>query len=51
MKKIIGEFILQWFNPDSDLQVQTSGTTGVAKQIALKKQAMVYSAQSTGGFF
>ncbi|MFK7001264.1 AMP-binding protein [Flavobacterium oreochromis] len=50
-EKIIGEFILQWFNPDSDLQVQTSGTTGVAKQIALKKQAMVYSAQSTGAFF
>ncbi|AND65254.1 O-succinylbenzoic acid--CoA ligase [Flavobacterium covae] len=50
-EKIIGTFFLEWLNNDSDLKVQTSGTTGTAKQIALKKRAMIYSAKSTGAFF
>ncbi|OWP84382.1 O-succinylbenzoic acid--CoA ligase [Flavobacterium davisii] len=44
-------FILEWLDVYSNVNVQTSGTTGNAKKMMLKKSAMVYSAQSTGAFF
>lgn len=49
--KDAGHFILQWFDENDFVNVQTSGTTGTPKLIAIKKQAMVYSALATGEFF
>lgn len=46
-----GHFILHWFDENDFVHVQTSGTTGTPKLIAIKKQAMVYSALATGEFF
>ncbi|OOB83698.1 AMP-binding protein [Flavobacterium columnare] len=50
-EKITAAFILEWLDTSPYVNVQTSGTTGIAKQITLKKRAMIYSAQSTGAFF
>lgn len=50
-EKHIGEFLLEWLDDDLDIEVQTSGTTGVPKVIRLKKLAMIQSAIATGDFF
>lgn len=47
----IGTFLLDWLNNEDFVEVKTSGSTGVPKQIKVKKQAMVNSAKSTGRFF
>jgi O-succinylbenzoic acid--CoA ligase len=50
-EKPVGDFILDWFNSKSYLEVQTSGSTGKPKVIQIPKQAMVNSALATGDFF
>ncbi len=47
----LGRFILNWFDENSFVKIQTSGTTGTPKIIAVEKQAMVNSALATGLFF
>ncbi|WP_300568003.1 AMP-binding protein [Flavobacterium sp.] len=50
-EKPAGEFILDWFDDESYVKIQTSGTTGTPKIIQIEKQAMVNSALATGEFF
>ena len=50
-EKPLGIFILDWFDPKSYLEMNTSGSTGVPKIIRVDKQAMVNSALTTGDFF
>ncbi|EDP70594.1 O-succinylbenzoic acid-CoA ligase [Flavobacteriales bacterium ALC-1] len=50
-EKGIGNFLIDWLNTEEYLLVNTSGSTGIPKQIKLKKQAMVNSAIATGDFF
>jgi o-succinylbenzoate---CoA ligase len=50
-EKPVGDFLLDWFNDKSYLDVQTSGSTGEPKTIRIDKQAMVNSALATGDFF
>ncbi len=46
-----GEFLLDWFDNKSYIELSTSGTTGVPKKIQIEKQAMVHSALATANFF
>lgn len=50
-EKSVGDFILDWFDNKSYLELNTSGTTGTPKIIRIEKQAMVNSALATGDFF
>jgi O-succinylbenzoic acid--CoA ligase len=50
-EKSVGDFILDWFDKKSYLELNTSGTTGTPKIIRIEKQAMVNSALATGDFF
>ena len=50
-EKSIGDFLLDWFDDKSYVEIHTSGTTGVPKIIKANKQAMVNSALATGDFF
>ena len=50
-EKSVGDFILDWFDNKSYLELNTSGTTGTPKSIRIEKQAMVNSALATGDFF
>jgi O-succinylbenzoic acid--CoA ligase len=50
-EKVMGDFILDWFDARSYVLIKTSGTTGIAKKIRIDKQAMVDSAIATGDFF
>lgn len=50
-EKPAGQFILDWFDDKSYVNIQTSGTTGTPKIIKIEKQAMVNSALATGVFF
>jgi O-succinylbenzoic acid--CoA ligase len=50
-EKSIGDFLLDWFDDKSYIDLQTSGTTGEPKIIRTDKQAMVNSALATGDFF
>ena len=50
-EKSIGDFILDWFDDKSYVELMTSGTTGVPKVIRAEKQKMVNSALATGDFF
>lgn len=50
-EKDLGVFLLDWLDDKETITVTTSGTTGVPKRIAIKKQAMVHSAIATGNFF
>lgn len=50
-EKPVGDFLLDWFDSKSYLEVSTSGSTGEPKIIQLDKQAMVNSALATGDFF
>jgi len=45
------DFLQNWFDDRPDIEVQTSGTTGLPKKIRVKKSAMLYSAQKTIRFF
>lgn len=50
-EKPVGSFILDWFDDNSYIDMQTSGSTGTPKTIRISKQAMVESAIATGDFF
>ncbi len=50
-EKHVGEFFLDWFDDNSYMNLQTSGTTGAPKIIKIEKQAMVNSAIATGDYF
>jgi O-succinylbenzoic acid--CoA ligase len=50
-EKSVGDFILDWFDAKSYIEMNTSGTTGTPKLIRVDKQAMVNSAIATGDFF
>jgi O-succinylbenzoic acid--CoA ligase len=50
-EKAVGDFILDWFDKKSYIELNTSGTTGSPKVIQMNKQAMVNSALATGDFF
>lgn len=47
----VGDFILDWFDDKSYIDMYTSGTTGTPKSIRIDKNAMVHSAIATGDFF
>ncbi len=47
----LGNFLLNWLNSESSIKVNTSGSTGIPKEISLEKQYMVNSAIATGHFF
>ncbi|EAR00308.1 AMP-binding protein [Maribacter sp. HTCC2170] len=46
----IGAFLLDWIDSSDEIIVKTSGSTGVPKNISIKKQHMVNSALATGDF-
>ena len=50
-EKPVGDFLLDWFDDKSYIEMQTSGSTGTPKMIRVEKQAMVNSALATGDFF
>jgi len=50
-EKPVGNFLLDWFDDNSYIDMQTSGSTGIPKTIRISKQAMVESAIATGDFF
>ena len=50
-EKAIGDFLLDWFDENPYIDLQTSGTTGAPKIIRKSKQALVNSALATGDFF
>ncbi|MDD2986912.1 AMP-binding protein [Flavobacterium sp.] len=50
-EKPVGDFLLDWFDDKSYLEINTSGSTGIPKLIRVDKQAMVNSALATGNFF
>ncbi|MBL0012431.1 MAG: AMP-binding protein [Flavobacterium sp.] len=50
-EKPVGDFLLDWFDDKSYIDMQTSGSTGAPKTIRISKQAMVESAIATGDFF
>ncbi|MGQ3089173.1 AMP-binding protein, partial [Flavobacterium sp.] len=50
-ERAVGDFVLDWFDQNSFIEMQTSGTTGAPKRIRVDKQAMVNSAIATGEFF
>lgn len=50
-EKPVGDFLLDWFDSKSYIEMQTSGSTGTPKIIKVDKQAMVNSALATGDFF
>jgi len=50
-EKPVGNFLLDWFDCKSYIEMETSGSTGAPKSILISKQAMVDSALATGDFF
>lgn len=50
-EKPVGNFLLDWFDQNDFIEMNTSGSTGIPKKIRVKKQAMVNSALATGDFF
>ena len=47
----VGNFLLDWFDEKSYIELQTSGSTGTPKVVKIEKQAMLDSALATGDFF
>ena len=47
----VGDFLLDWFDPKSFIEMETSGSTGLPKKVMVDKQAMVNSALASGDFF
>lgn len=50
-EKNAGDFLLDWLNEKDYLKVRSSGSTGMPKDIKVKKQSMVYSSIITGNYF
>ena len=49
-RKAVGRFLLDWLDNKDYIEATTSGSTGIPKQIQLKKQGMVNSALATGEY-
>lgn len=49
--KEIGHFFKDWFNEETLIEVQTSGSTGAPKKMMVKKAYMCNSAEATRDFF
>ncbi len=49
--KDIASFLKKWNDSTPTIIVQTSGSTGVPKQITLQKKHMIASAEATGAYF
>lgn len=47
----LGNLILQWFDENDFVLLNTSGTTGAPKEIELNKEHMIASAKATAAFF
>lgn len=47
----LGQFIQEWLEPNPTIKVQTSGSTGISKIIAVEKQQMLQSAAATAKYF
>ncbi len=47
----IGKFLQKWFDENDTISVITSGSTGIPKNITIRKQHMINSANATGVFF
>lgn len=47
----VGNFLLDWFDEKSYIEIATSGSTGIPKIVKIEKQAMLDSALATGDFF
>lgn len=50
-ERALGEFIMDWMDNTDSINVKTSGSIGVPKEIRLSKQSMVASAIKTGDYF
>jgi O-succinylbenzoic acid--CoA ligase len=50
-EQAVGDFLLDWFDDKSYIDMYTSGTTGEPKTIRIEKNAMIQSAISSGEFF
>ncbi|MFN9115111.1 MAG: AMP-binding protein, partial [Bacteroidota bacterium] len=50
-EKPVGNFLLDWFDDNPYIDMETSGSTGVPKTVRISKNAMVESALATGDFF
>jgi O-succinylbenzoic acid--CoA ligase len=50
-EKPVGDFLLDWFDSKSYIEMQTSGSTGTPKIVKVGKQAMVNSVLATADFF
>lgn len=50
-EKAIGNFLSDWLDETSTVEVKTSGSTGTPKSILLQKRQMVNSALATGEYF
>jgi o-succinylbenzoate---CoA ligase len=50
-EKPVGDFLLDWFDEKTYIEMSTSGSTGIPKIIRVEKQAMVHSALATGDYF
>ncbi len=50
-EQVIGNFLLNWLDSKSSIEVKTSGSTGKPKTIILQKRQMVASALATAKFF
>lgn len=50
-EKPVGDFLLDWFDGKTYIEMRTSGSTGMPKNIRVDKQSMVNSALATGDFF
>lgn len=47
----VTDFLIDWFNKESFVEVKTSGSTGNPKIIQLQKVHMINSAKATGDYF
>ena len=50
-EKEIYRFIVEWYNPADHIMLKTSGSTGIPKEITLRKKYMEHSARQTLEFF
>ncbi|MDO9138627.1 MAG: hypothetical protein Q7U21_12470 [Lutibacter sp.] len=47
----VADFLTDWFDAKSFVEVKTSGSTGNPKIIQLQKKQMINSAKATGDYF
>ncbi len=51
INKEVSEFLINWFDESKYIALKTSGSTGIPKEIQLKKEYMMNSALATGAYF